>query len=561
MRFDPVLIHDWLTRTARRQPGKTALISRGQRLTYREIEENSTNLASALLQMGFKKGDRAIICLENSPQAVISIYGVLKAGGIFAAIEPRSPWPVISSIIKDAGARVLITHRPKLFDREKLRGEVKLPGRRFQLIIVDGFSPVPDNYHKALEFSRLTKKPDALVSLPRILETDLACLVYTSGSTGEPKGIMCTHQNVVAAARSIIQYLENTPEDIILDVLPLSFDYGLYQVIMAFMFGGTVVLEPSFGYIQDLLSLVEKEKVTGFPLVPSISAMLLKLKNFPTGQLKSLRYITNTGAAWPVSHIRKLRENLPLVKIFSMYGLSECKRVSYLPPDLIDRHPDSVGIPMPNLEVAIVDRKGRPVPQGQTGELIVRGPTVMQGYWRDRKLTRKVFRQGKYAADRWLHTGDLFRQDENGLLYFVGRRDRQIKSFGHRVNLTEIEKTVSRLESVLEAAAVPVPDDIGGEVVGLFLAARKGAKVDEAQIKQFCQQNLEPYKVPRYIWLMDSLPKTPNGKIDYKRLTSWVEKSQTGATLEKSDKTDKKSSEAETVRGGKDRRVSEKSPR
>lgn len=553
MQFDPVLIHDWLTQTARRHPDKTALVSRGQRLTYREIEEKSSNLASALVLMGFRKGDRALICLENSPEAVIAIYGVLKAGGVFAVIEPKSPWPVLSSIIKDAGARILITYRHKLFRREGLKEDIKLPARRFQVIIVDGSHSVPHTYRRALKFSGLTEKLPVSVSLPRVLENDLACLIYTSGSTGKPKGIMCTHQNVVAAARSIIQYLQNSRHDIILDVLPLSFDYGLYQVIMSFMFGGTVVLESSFGYIQDILSLIQKEKVTGFPLIPSISALLLKLKNFPARQLKSLRYITNTGAAWPVSHIQKLRENLSGVKIFSMYGLSECKRVSYLPPDLIDQHPDSVGIPMPDLEVAIADQKGKRVPTGQTGELIVRGPTVMQGYWRDKKLTRRVFKQGKYPADRWLYTGDLFRQDEKGLLYFVGRRDRQIKSFGHRINLTEIEKTVSRLEAVLEAAVVPVPDDIGGEVVGLFVVGKKGTRIDEAQVKQFCQQNLEPYKIPRHIWLKDSLPKTPNGKIDYKALTAWLKKPDPDAAPEKSDKTEKKSSGAKLVREGQDK--------
>lgn len=541
MQFDPVLIHDWLTQTARRQPDKIALISRGQRLTYREIEEKSSNLASALVLMGFKKGDRVLICLENSPEAVISIYGVLKAGGIFAVIEPRSPWPVLGSIINDSGARILITYRQKLFHREGLKADVKLPERRFQIIIVDGVHSAPHTYPGALKFSGLIEKLDLSVSLPRVLEVDLACLIYTSGSTGKPKGIMCTHHNVVAAARSIIQYLQNSCDDIILDVLPLSFDYGLYQVIMSFMFGGTVVLEPSFGYIQDVLSLIEKEKVTGFPLIPSISAMLLRLKNFPARHLKSLRYITSTGAAWPLSHIQRLRENLPGVRIYSMYGLSECKRVSYLPPDLIDRHPDSVGIPMPDLEIAIVNQQGKPVPTGQVGELTVRGPTVMQGYWRDKNLTRKVFRQGKYADDRWLNSGDLFRQDENGLLYFVGRCDRQIKSFGHRINLTEIEKTVSRLEGVLEAAALPLPDDIGGEVIGLFVAGKKGSKIDEAQIKQFCQQNLEPYKIPRHIWLKDSLPRTPNGKIDYKKLAGWINKPGAGAAAEKSEKKDNKS--------------------
>ncbi|MGB9906493.1 MAG: class I adenylate-forming enzyme family protein, partial [Candidatus Saccharicenans sp.] len=519
MQFDPVLVHDWLSQTARRLPDKVALVGRGQRLTYREVEEKSSNLASALVLMGFHKGDRAIICLDNSPEAVIAIYGILKAGGIFITIEPKSPWPVVNSIIEDSEARVLITYRRKLFQKE---GMAALP-ENLQVVVVDGSQSPPRTFPKALNFSGLMEKLSVDVHLPRLLENDLACLIYTSGSTGKPKGIVCTHHNIVTAARSIIQYLGNTRDDIILDVLPLSFDYGLYQVLMCFMFGGTIVLEPSFAYIQDILTAIEKEKVTGFPIIPSISAMLLKLKKFPAKQLKSLRYITNTGAAWPVSHIRRLREMLPEVKLFSMYGLSECKRVSYLPPELIDNHPDSVGIPMPNLEVAIVDRRGRPAPPGKPGQLIVRGPTVMQGYWRDERLTKKVFRQGKYPEDRWLYTGDLFCRDENGLLYFVGRRDRQIKSYGHRINLAEVEKAIAGLNGIVEVAAVPIPDEVGGAVIGVFVAVKKGSGVDENRIKQHCQQNLEPYKIPRHIWLMDSLPKTPNGKINYKKLLTYLE--------------------------------------
>jgi len=520
MQFDPVLVHEWLTHTARRLPDKTALISRGQRLTYREIDEKSANLASALVLIGFKKDDRAIICLDNSPEAVISIYGILKAGGVFIAIESRSPWPVINSIIDDSGARVLITYRRKLFQKQ---GFQPLP-EDFRVIIVDGRQAPPRTYPGALNFSGLIERLAIEVHFPRLVENDVTCLIYTSGSTGKPKGIICTHHNMVTAARNIIQYLENTPDDIILDVLPLSFDYGLYQVLMCVMFGGTVVLEPSFAYIQDILAAIEKDKVTGFPIIPSISAMLLKLKKFPAPQLKSLRYITNTGAAWPVSHIRQLRKLLPEVKLYSMYGLSECKRVSYLPPELIDKFPDSVGIPVPNLEVAIVDRCGKPVPPGKPGQLLIRGPTVMQGYWHDRKLTRRVFRQGRYPEERWLHTGDIFRQDENGLLYFVGRRDRQIKSYGYRINLTEVEKVIAVMDGIVEVAAVPIPDEIGGAVIGIFAATKKGARLDETRIKQHCQQNLEPYKMPRHIWLMDSLPKTPNGKINYKELMSRLQK-------------------------------------
>lgn len=520
MQFDPVLVHDWLTRTASRHPEKTALISRGQRLTYREIDEKSSHLAEALVLMGFNRGERAIICLDNCPEAVIAIYGILKAGGIFVVIDSKSPWPVVDSIIDDSGARLLITYRRKIYQRDNSR---PLP-EDLRLAIVDGSQSPPRACPRALNFNGLVEKLSVEVHLPRILENDLACLIYTSGSTGRPKGIICTHHNMVTAARSIIQYLENTPDDIILDVLPLSFDYGLYQVLMGFMFGGTIVLEPSFAYIQDVLSAIEREKVTGLPIIPSISAMLLKLKKFPARQLKSLRYITNTGAAWPVSHIRRFREELPQVKLYSMYGLSECKRVSYLPPELIDKYPDSVGIPIPNLEVAVVDRQGKPRPPGKAGQLIVRGPTVMQGYWRDKKMTARVFRPGRYPEERWLQTGDLFRQDENGLLYYLGRRDRQIKSYGHRINLAEVERVIAGLNGVAEVAAVAVPDEIGGAVIGVFITTKKAVRLNETQVKEHCQKNLEPYKIPRHFWLVDSMPKTPNGKINYKKLMSELRK-------------------------------------
>jgi len=230
-----------------------------------------------------------------------------------------------------------------------------------------------------------------------------------------------------------------------------------------------------------------------------------------------------------------------------MYGLSECKRVSYLPPELIDEHPDSVGIPMPNLEVAVVDGRGQQVPVGKPGQLIVRGPTVMQGYWRDEKLTKKVFKPGRYPEERWLQTGDIFRQDENGLLYYVGRRDRQIKSFGHRINLSEIERVIANLDGLMEVAAVPVPDEIGGEVIGVFGVAKKGKKITEDQIKQYCRQYLEPYKVPRQVWLVESLPKTGHGKIDYKKLVNSIK------TLEKGPETGQKKTTA--IRsGGENRR-------
>lgn len=518
MDFEPVLVHDWLSRSAAYQPRKVALVSGEQRLRYKELDNLSTRLAGSLINLGLTRGQRVVVWLESSVEAVLSIYGTMKAGGVFVILDGRSPWPVVKEIINDAGAGFLVAGGKILKDSNFLSD--KISGLK---IIITGKDETNISEKDGLfSFQKLLKKIQPAKSKPQVLENDLACLIYTSGSTGKPKGIMCTHHNIISAARSIIQYLGNTEDDVILDVLPLSFDYGLYQVIMCFMFGGRVVLVPNFAYLQDILNLIEKEKVTGLPIIPSISALLLGLKKFPFEPFRYLRYITNTGAAWPVSHIRRLREMLPGVRLFSMYGLTECKRVSYLPPELIDEFPESVGRPMPGLEVAIVDKHGHPVSPGQVGELLVRGPSVMQGYWGDKKLTEKVFRPGKYPEDRWLRTGDLFRQDEHGLLYYMGRRDRQIKSFGHRVSPAEVERVVSGLEGVMEAGAVPVPDEVAGLVIGVFLVVRKGFEFNENRIMEHCRKFLEHYKIPRYVWPVKSLPRTGNGKIDYRKLVSQV---------------------------------------
>jgi acyl-CoA synthetase (AMP-forming)/AMP-acid ligase II len=323
---------------------------------------------------------------------------------------------------------------------------------------------------------------------------------------------------MVSAARSIIQYIGNSLDDVILDALPLAFDYGLYQVLMSVMFGGTVVLEKSAGYVAPLIDRIEEEKVTGLPIVPSLSAMFLRLKRFPTKKLASLRYITNTGAFWPESHIRMFRDKLPNVKIFSMYGLTECKRVSFLPPELIDSHADAVGRAMPNCEAGVVDSEGRPVRPGETGELVVRGSNVMQGYWNDPGLTRQVFREGCWPADRRLHTGDLFRLGEDGFLYFIGRMDDLVKCSGRRVSPREVEEALTSIEGVAEAAALPVPDEISGNVMAAFVVVDKGKSIDASSLRSLLEQALEPYKLPKYVWILQSLPRMPNGKKDRKRL-------------------------------------------
>ncbi|UCE48197.1 MAG: AMP-binding protein, partial [Phycisphaerales bacterium] len=365
--FDPTLVHKWLCRSARRFPDKVALVCGDQRWTYMALDRHTDHLAAALLEKGVKRQDRIAVLLDNSAETVISLYGILKAGGVFIILAASLKGKKLKYILDNSGASILITHVSKAKVVKDALGD-NAEDRR--VIWVGPAERIPQEIAEASQswdevFSDIAGETEAAktdLHLPRMVDVDLATFIYTSGSTGEPKGVMSTHHNMISAARSIIQYIGNNEDDIILDVLPLSFDYGLYQVIMAFMFGGTVVLEKSFLYLHPILERIAQEKVTGFPIVPTIVAMLLKLQDLTQYDLSTLRYMTNTGAALPVDHIQKLRSMFPKVTMISMFGLTECKRVSYLPPEELDRIPSSVGQAMPNCEVFVVDEDGNEVP-------------------------------------------------------------------------------------------------------------------------------------------------------------------------------------------------------
>jgi amino acid adenylation domain-containing protein len=531
--FDPTLVHEWLSRSARRFPDKVALICGQQRWTYRDIDQHSDHLASALLDTGVSRGDRVTVFMDNSAETVISLYGILKAGGVFIILAGSLKGAKLRYILDNSGAKALITHASKA----KVVVDALSDGAGERKLIWTGPAKrIPQqlsNYSTSWGqiFSDVNEKvADGPKDnrLPRCIDVDLATLIYTSGSTGEPKGVMSTHHNMISAARSIIQYIGNIEDDIILDVLPLSFDYGLYQVIMAFMFGGTIVLEKSFLYLHSILERIAQEKVTGFPIVPTIVAMLLKLQDLKKYDLSTLRYMTNTGAALPVEHIRRLRDMFPHVTMISMFGLTECKRVSYLPPEELDNIPSSVGKAMPNCEVFVVDEDGNPVPPGETGELIIRGSNVMQGYWADPEITARTYKDGQYPSGRILHSGDYFKQDERGFLYFLGRKDDMIKSKGERISAKEVENNISSMEGVAEVAIIGVPDEIFGQAIKAYIVPAPGIELQEKQALKYCAENMESFMVPKYIEFMDSLPRTPNGKIDKKQLKANAEASVSG---------------------------------
>jgi long-chain acyl-CoA synthetase len=515
-----MLVHHFLENSAKRLPDKVAIVCGDHRLTYQQVNKAAGKLAAALIDMGVSRQDRIIIFLDNSIESVISLFGVLKAGCIFIMLNATMKAKKLNYIIKDSGARVIITHINKgRVIQEAIQDKTQLE----HIIWCHGSSgkKKPTKIKSSVSWSELFQSVTSIkkVQFPRTIDLDIATIIYTSGSTGEPKGVVSTHYNVVAAAKSITTYLENVEDDIILNVLPLSFDYGLYQIIMATLFGGTVILEKSFVYPYKIIELLVKERATGFPIVPTMVAILLQMEAMSKFDFTSLRYISNTAAALPVAYIRKIQKIFPQTKIFSMYGLTECKRVSYLPPELIHSKPESVGIPIPNEEVFILDSQGNQLGPDEIGELVVRGSNVMQGYWNAPEETAKTFKPGRYRGEALLYTGDLFKRDQDGLLYFVSRKDDMIKTKGERVSPKEIENVLCEMDGIIEAAVIGVPDDIFGQAIKAFIVADKKRNLTEKLVMKYCTKSLEPFMVPKYIEFRDLFLKSNSGKIDKKKLS------------------------------------------
>ncbi|MFP4119968.1 class I adenylate-forming enzyme family protein [Coleofasciculus sp.] len=501
-----MLVQEFIESSADRLPDKVALIGDGQRLTYPEVEAQANRLANALLAQGLQRGDRVVLFLPNCLELAIAIFAVLKAGGVFVPLNPSTKSDKCAYILNNCQARVFLTSGRQADLAQQLTQQVP----SLKTIILTS-PPAETSTGNVLNYTDI--QGDYIAHRPPKvnIDLDLACLIYTSGSTGDPKGVMSDHSNVVFAASSIIEYLGNVESDIIIGLLPLSFDYGLYQLLMVFKFGGTLVLEKGFTYPAAILKRMEKERVTGFPGVPTIYAMLLKM-DLSAYDLSSLRYLTNTAAALPPSHILQIRAKFPWATLFSMYGLTETKRTLYLPPDQLDKRPDSVGIAIPGTEVWIEDEQGQRLGCSQVGELVVRGRHVMRGYWGNPQASAARFRPGLMPGERLCYTGDLFRMDEEGFMYFVSRQDDMIKSRGEKVAPKEVENVLYGLPGVREAAVIGVADPVLGQVVKAFIV-QEGDELTPADILRYCRAHLEDFMVPKLVELCVQLPKTSSGKI------------------------------------------------
>lgn len=500
-------IEDFLRASARRSPEKVALVAGKERVTFMALDRASDRLAATFASHGVRRGDRVAVFMDNCVEAVVTIFAALKAGAVFSPVNASTKADKLAYILANSEATTLVTQQRLL----SVAADALAEAPCVTLTIVEGGQQAP-----VLPGAMHWREALAAEPAPGFagIDLDLAMIIYTSGSTGFPKGVMMTHRNIDAAAGSIISYLENTADDVILNVLPISFDYGLYQVLMAARLGATLVLEKSFAFPQAVFGRMRAERVTGLPLVPTMAALILQMRDLTPGSFPDLRYITNTAAALPPPHIARLRELFPGVRLYSMYGQTECKRCTYLPPAELDRRPGSVGIAIPNTEAYVVDGEGARLPSDAVGELVIRGPHVMQGYWRDQAATDRALRPGPLPLERVLHTGDLFRADADGFLYFVGRKDDIIKSRGEKVSPKEVENVLYALPGIREAAVIGVPDPVLGMAIAAVVALEPDAALSRDEVIRHCAKHLEDFMVPKTVVFRDALPKSENGKID-----------------------------------------------
>lgn len=511
-------VEGFLEISTARFPEKVALICGNERLTYQQVDNHANRLAQALIQTGVKRGDRVVVFLSNSVEAVVSIFAILKAGAVFVVLNATTKADKLLYILNNCQAKAMITSGTRMaFEQGFWSGAPTLQSA-FMLNASDVQVACAISAGKTFVMLEDVLRRSDVAPRPAktCIDIDLAALIYTSGSTGRPKGVMMTHLNIVSAATSITTYLENTEDDVVVNFLPLAFDYGLYQLLMMFKKGGTLVLLDSFAFPNVVLDKIVREAVTGFPIVPTVSAILLQM-DLSKYSFPNLRYITNTAAALPIEHIQKLRSLFPHVRLYSMYGLTECKRVSYLPPDQLDVRPGSVGRGMPNEEVYIVDEEGNRVGPGVVGELVIRGANVMKGYWELPEETDRCLKPGPLPGEKVLYSGDLFRMDDEGYLYFIGRKDDIIKTRGEKVSPREVEDVIYRLDGVAEVAVYGVPDPVLGSAIKVALTLRDGARVTAQDVLRHCATELEDFMVPKFVEFHDSLPKTESGKIS-KRL-------------------------------------------
>jgi acyl-CoA ligase (AMP-forming) (exosortase A-associated) len=534
---DASLLHELPFLAAERAPDARALSHGDAHLSYAEFGSGVAAASSGFAGLGLRRGERVATFLEKRFEMVVGCFGAAAAGCVFVPLNPLLKPEQVAYVLADCNVRCLVTSAERLallapelarcpsLAHVVLTGNVPAERTALAGVVLHGF--------------------DELLAAPprpghRVIDTDMLAILYTSGSTGKPKGVVLSHRNMVAGAKSVAGYLGNHPADTLLAALPLSFDAGFSQLTTAFHAGARVVL---LNYLlpRDVLKAMEREKVTGLTAVPPLYIQLTSLE-WPAAIGEHLRYFANTGGRMPRETLAALRQRVPKARPFLMYGLTEAFRSTYLPPEEVDRRPDSIGKAIPNAEILVLREDGTECGPDEPGELVHRGALVGMGYWADAAKTAERYRPlpagvggrepGLMLPEIAVFSGDTVRRDAEGFLYFIGRRDEMIKTSGYRVSPTEVEEVLYATRLVGECVAFGVDDAALGQAIQVIATAPDGSDgVDLEALRAECRQRMPAYMVPAGIEARPGpLPRNPNGKLDRKLLaTQWVERRETAA--------------------------------
>jgi long-chain acyl-CoA synthetase len=490
-----------LAEIARRQPDAAAIAWRRSTWTYGELLRAIERVCNALASDRREQGARVAVLVRNSPQYAALYYGILASGCAAVPLNAQERAAVLARQIQHCGARLLIADR----EHPEFNALVAQPATSNVETLTIGLD---DSDQAVANFVDELDPTHAAAASCDLQPGDLATIIYTSGTTGRPKGVMLSHGNLSANAAAIISYLGLTPYDRGLCVLPFHFSYGNSVLHTHLLAGATLLIEDNLAFPKMTLQRMESESVTGFSGVPSTFALMLGRSDLREFDLRSLRYITQAGGAMPRPLIERLRLQAPAVQLFIMYGQTEATaRLSYLPPAELGARLGSVGVALPGVEIKVLDKAGVEVAAGQSGEICVRGPNVMLGYWEDPAATAETLRNG------WLHTGDLGHKDSDGFLYIDGRAVDMIKVGAFRVSPQEVEEVIAALPGVEEVGVTATADEMLGQAVKAVIVPRAGAQLDVRTVKAHCRQQLAAYKVPKVVEFAAALPRTSSGKI------------------------------------------------
>lgn len=526
--METTLLHELPLASADAAPERIALTYGADSVSYQSLAHDMEAISSSLIELGIARGERVGVYLEKRIETVVAAFAATAAGAVFVPLNPLLKPPQVAHILQDCQVSVLVTSPERLALLQDVLG---VCGDLRHVILVGQSVRPAGTSSFALHDWRALLATDGRPG-HRVIDTDMAAILYTSGSTGRPKGVVLSHRNMVVGAKSVASYLENRDDDTLLGALPLSFDAGFSQLTTAFHVGARVVL---LNYLlpRDLVSALVRERITGLTAVPPLYIQLAQLE-VPTSVTQHLRYFANTGGRMPREVLSKLRTMLPQSRPFLMYGLTEAFRASYLPPEEAERRPDSIGKAIPNTEILVLREDGTRCAPDEPGELVQRGALVAMGYWNDAEKTAERFKplprnvasrhEGLVLPEIAVFSGDTVRQDAEGFLYFVGRRDEMIKTSGYRVSPTEIEEVLYLTPGVAEAVAFGVAHSRLGHAIVVVATSKAGEELKPEALLAACRGSLPLYMVPAKIEIRPGpLPRNVNGKIDRKLLSGEFE--------------------------------------